>query len=150
MTKSADTHCPYCALQCAMTLASPAGLTPASRPGSVPVPAPQEVPGRDIPTNPGGRCRNASCQADNARNGLASSAAAAAGQSLTEFFARTAGTASSVRSEAVRMLMGTIDKPFRRSAAISLLMKVCESAGYSLVRYAMTLICRISRLQGAA
>ena len=25
MTKSADTHCPYCALQCAMTLKSPAG-----------------------------------------------------------------------------------------------------------------------------
>ena len=57
MTKSADTHCPYCALQCAMTLASPAGLTPASRPGSVPVPAPLEVQGRDFPTNRGGLCR---------------------------------------------------------------------------------------------
>jgi len=39
MTNSADTHCPYCALQCAMTLKSPAELTPASEPGSVPVPA---------------------------------------------------------------------------------------------------------------
>ena len=33
MTKSADTHCPYCALQCAMTLKSPAALTPASAAG---------------------------------------------------------------------------------------------------------------------
>ncbi len=64
MTKSADTHCPYCALQCAMTLKSPAELTPASEPGSVPVsakPAPEapllEVSGRDFPTNRGGLCR---------------------------------------------------------------------------------------------
>lgn len=68
MTKSADTHCPYCALQCAMTLKSPADLTPASEPGSVPVPveaaalaaaaAPVlEVSGRDFPTNRGGLCR---------------------------------------------------------------------------------------------
>jgi assimilatory nitrate reductase catalytic subunit len=77
MTKSADTHCPYCALQCAMTLTSPAELTPASEPGSVPVPAesaalaaadasllnapllevPLEVSGRDFPTNRGGLCR---------------------------------------------------------------------------------------------
>ncbi|MFN3924078.1 MAG: molybdopterin oxidoreductase family protein, partial [Pseudarthrobacter sp.] len=67
MTKSADTHCPYCALQCAMTLTSPTALTPASRPGSVPVPgtaapgiplaAPLEVSGRDFPTNRGGLCR---------------------------------------------------------------------------------------------
>ncbi|MET3172219.1 UNVERIFIED_ORG: assimilatory nitrate reductase catalytic subunit [Arthrobacter sp. UYCu721] len=76
MTKSADTHCPYCALQCAMTLTSPAGLTPASEPGSVPVPAesaalaaaeatlkaplleaPLDVQGRDFPTNRGGLCR---------------------------------------------------------------------------------------------
>lgn len=40
-----DTHCPYCALQCAMT------LTP--RPGPVPV----EVTGRDFPTNRGGLCK---------------------------------------------------------------------------------------------
>jgi len=68
MTKSADTHCPYCALQCAMTLTSPAGLTPADQPGSVPVSppaageraglkAPLEVQGRDFPTNRGGLCR---------------------------------------------------------------------------------------------
>ncbi|MBP2411487.1 assimilatory nitrate reductase catalytic subunit [Arthrobacter stackebrandtii] len=40
-----DTHCPYCALQCAMT------LTPA--PGS----AEPAVTGRDFPTNRGGLCR---------------------------------------------------------------------------------------------
>ena len=64
MTKSAETHCPYCALQCAMTLKSTAapaatGLTPAVRPGSVPVPAAPalEVNGRDFPTNRGGLCR---------------------------------------------------------------------------------------------
>ncbi len=66
MTKSADTHCPYCALQCAMTLTSPAVLTPAPQPGSVPVPAtmdallldaPLAVSGRDFPTNRGGLCR---------------------------------------------------------------------------------------------
>ena len=65
MTKSADTHCPYCALQCAMTLKSPAALTPAVQPGSDPVPARSRVPwrpalevsGRDFPTNRGGLCR---------------------------------------------------------------------------------------------
>jgi assimilatory nitrate reductase catalytic subunit len=68
MTKSADTHCPYCALQCAMTLTSPAELTPAVQPGSVPASAPApgerpalkaplEVTGRDFPTNRGGLCR---------------------------------------------------------------------------------------------
>ncbi|MCI9870912.1 molybdopterin oxidoreductase family protein [Arthrobacter humicola] len=69
MTKSADTHCPYCALQCAMTLTSPAALTPAARPGSEPVdaaPGPATTPtsaplltvaGRDFPTNRGGLCR---------------------------------------------------------------------------------------------
>ncbi len=69
MTKSADTHCPYCALQCAMTLTPPAGLAPASRPGPVPVtlrPLPEspaqdvpvlEVSGRNFPTNRGGLCR---------------------------------------------------------------------------------------------
>ncbi|MET4094452.1 molybdopterin oxidoreductase family protein [Arthrobacter sp. UYCu712] len=73
MTKSADTHCPYCALQCAMTLKSPAALTPATQPGSEPVPAtasaaleaplgapleaPLAVSGRDFPTNRGGLCR---------------------------------------------------------------------------------------------
>lgn len=59
MTTSADTHCPYCALQCAMTLKSPAALTPAVQPGSDPVPAQPvlEVSGRDFPTNRGGLCR---------------------------------------------------------------------------------------------
>jgi assimilatory nitrate reductase catalytic subunit len=69
MTKSADTHCPYCALQCAMTLTSPAELAPASLPGPVPVavlPLPEspardlpvlEVGGRNFPTNRGGLCR---------------------------------------------------------------------------------------------
>jgi assimilatory nitrate reductase catalytic subunit len=49
MTTSADTHCPYCALQCAMTLTSPAGA-----PLDVPLLA---VSGRDFPTNRGGLCR---------------------------------------------------------------------------------------------
>ncbi|BCW82075.1 MULTISPECIES: molybdopterin oxidoreductase family protein [unclassified Arthrobacter] len=65
MTKSADTHCPYCALQCAMTLTSPADLPPASQPGPGPAPAPAgskaspvlDVAGRDFPTNRGGLCR---------------------------------------------------------------------------------------------
>ncbi|MEV4990540.1 molybdopterin oxidoreductase family protein [Pseudarthrobacter sp. LMD1-1-1.1] len=65
MTKSADTHCPYCALQCAMTLTSPADLAPASQPGPGPAPAPAgskaspvlDVAGRDFPTNRGGLCR---------------------------------------------------------------------------------------------
>lgn len=62
MPNGADTHCPYCALQCAMT------LTPATQPGSAPAPAavsagpaaaaaPLEVSGRDFPTNRGGLCR---------------------------------------------------------------------------------------------
>ncbi len=42
---STATHCPYCALQCAMT------LTPVA--ASVPV----EVSGRDFPTNRGGLCK---------------------------------------------------------------------------------------------
>jgi assimilatory nitrate reductase catalytic subunit len=67
MTTGAATHCPYCALQCAMTLTSPAALTPASRPGSDPVPAAPApavdtpplltVAGRDFSTNRGGLCR---------------------------------------------------------------------------------------------
>lgn len=69
MTTGADTHCPYCALQCAMTLTTPAVLTPATQPGSDPVPeqpaalpdapldAPLNVTGRDFPTNRGGLCR---------------------------------------------------------------------------------------------
>lgn len=42
----ADTHCPYCALQCAMTLMP----TPGER-------LPVSVEGRDFPTNRGGLCR---------------------------------------------------------------------------------------------
>ncbi|MEL5990343.1 molybdopterin oxidoreductase family protein [Microbacterium phosphatis] len=42
----ADTHCPYCALQCAMTLTP----TPGER-------LPAAVAGRDFPTNRGGLCR---------------------------------------------------------------------------------------------
>src|SRR4051812_17572029 len=72
MTTSADTHCPYCALQCAMTLTSPADLARAAQPGPGPElntasglnptsglhPAPAlEVAGRDFPTNRGGLCR---------------------------------------------------------------------------------------------
>ena len=67
MTTSADTHCPYCALQCAMTLTSPADLAPAAQPGPGPAPAAPEaraaleaplgVQGRDFPTNRGGLCR---------------------------------------------------------------------------------------------
>ncbi|SDK70601.1 assimilatory nitrate reductase (NADH) alpha subunit apoprotein [Arthrobacter sp. ov407] len=64
MTTGADTHCPYCALQCAMTLTSPAALTPAVQPGSDPVSeqAAADTPllnvtGRDFPTNRGGLCR---------------------------------------------------------------------------------------------
>ena len=61
MTNSADTHCPYCALQCAMTLTSPAAPAPAVQPGPDPVPA-RRCPargqaGRDFPTNRGGLCR---------------------------------------------------------------------------------------------
>ena len=40
----ADTHCPYCALQCAMTITPAAG-------------GPPEIAGRDFPTNRGGLCR---------------------------------------------------------------------------------------------
>src|SRR6478609_11591879 len=64
MTTSADTHCPYCALQCAMTLTSPADPAPASQPGpGTPARAAStespslEVAGRDFPTNRGGLCR---------------------------------------------------------------------------------------------
>ncbi|MFJ6027550.1 molybdopterin oxidoreductase family protein [Pseudarthrobacter sp. NPDC092424] len=59
MTTSANTHCPYCALQCAMTLTPAKEQAPAATPGPVPVAlAPLlEVSGRDFPTNRGGLCR---------------------------------------------------------------------------------------------
>ena len=48
-----DTHCPYCALQCAMTVtaaAPPASAAPAAQPEPT-------IAGRDFPTNRGGLCR---------------------------------------------------------------------------------------------
>ncbi|MEZ2391282.1 molybdopterin oxidoreductase family protein [bacterium RCC_150] len=51
MPNGATTHCPYCALQCAMTL-TPAAKTP--QPGSG---VALDVSGRDFPTNRGGLCR---------------------------------------------------------------------------------------------
>ncbi|MWB98284.1 molybdopterin oxidoreductase family protein [Agromyces seonyuensis] len=45
----ARTHCPYCALQCAMTLTEPASRAPGE-----PL---LEVAGRDFPTNRGGLCK---------------------------------------------------------------------------------------------
>ncbi|MGR0158387.1 molybdopterin oxidoreductase family protein [Paenarthrobacter nitroguajacolicus] len=63
MPNGADTHCPYCALQCAMTLtpAAPAVSGTAAGPAPTAGPAkpdvPLEVSGRDFPTNRGGLCR---------------------------------------------------------------------------------------------
>ncbi|WGM21997.1 molybdopterin oxidoreductase family protein [Paenarthrobacter sp. OM7] len=60
MPNGADTHCPYCALQCAMTLTPAASAVPgaaaAATPEAAPA-APLEVSGRDFPTNRGGLCR---------------------------------------------------------------------------------------------
>ncbi|MEJ1113500.1 molybdopterin oxidoreductase family protein [Paenarthrobacter sp. CCNWLY172] len=60
MPNGADTHCPYCALQCAMTLTPAASAVPgaaaAAAPEAAPA-APLEVSGRDFPTNRGGLCR---------------------------------------------------------------------------------------------
>lgn len=47
---SVPTHCPYCALQCAMTLSPPDG-------DAHTVGAPVTVAGRDFPTNRGGLCQ---------------------------------------------------------------------------------------------
>ena len=75
---------------------------------------------------PGARCRNATFHVEKALIGLANSLAAAKGATFSEGLASTAGTTSSAasESEALRMLKGAIDNPFRRSASISLLMKV--------------------------
>ncbi|MDD7837366.1 molybdopterin oxidoreductase family protein [Paenarthrobacter sp. AB444] len=60
MPNGADTHCPYCALQCAMTLRP---VTPevagqaAAAAGPAQPAAPLDVSGRDFPTNRGGLCR---------------------------------------------------------------------------------------------
>nr|WP_110589417.1 molybdopterin oxidoreductase family protein [Microbacterium suaedae] len=53
VSATADTHCPYCALQCAMT------LTPS--PGDD---APVSVSGREFPTNRGGLCKKGWTSAD--------------------------------------------------------------------------------------
>ena len=51
--RSAPTHCPYCALQCAMTL-TPTDAAGAAAPTTAP---PVTVTGRDFPTNRGGLCK---------------------------------------------------------------------------------------------
>src|SRR6476620_9869413 len=57
MTDGAATHCPYCALQCAMTL-TPRAASSAAAPAAAPLAeAPLEVAGRDFPTDRGGLCR---------------------------------------------------------------------------------------------
>lgn len=61
MPNGADTHCPYCALQCAMTLTpapdNGAGAAPAPAAEPAKPTAPLDVSGRDFPTNRGGLCR---------------------------------------------------------------------------------------------
>ncbi|MHC8607137.1 molybdopterin oxidoreductase family protein [Paenarthrobacter ureafaciens] len=61
MPNGADTHCPYCALQCAMTLTPApdhgAGAAPAPAAAPAKPTAPLDVSGRDFPTNRGGLCR---------------------------------------------------------------------------------------------
>ncbi|QEO15738.1 molybdopterin oxidoreductase family protein [Agromyces intestinalis] len=51
---AAATHCPYCALQCAMTLTPVAPVAGVASDASA---APVTVAGRDFPTNRGGLCR---------------------------------------------------------------------------------------------
>lgn len=63
MPNGADTHCPYCALQCAMTLTPTALAAPGTAATNAPTAEtakpelPLEVSGRDFPTNRGGLCR---------------------------------------------------------------------------------------------
>uniref|UniRef100_UPI002897D84A molybdopterin-dependent oxidoreductase n=1 Tax=Microbacterium sp. TaxID=51671 RepID=UPI002897D84A len=53
--RATDTHCPYCALQCAMTLTQPDA---SAVPGQAGRPAlPVTVSGREFPTNRGGLCK---------------------------------------------------------------------------------------------
>ncbi|BDZ56161.1 hypothetical protein GCM10025870_32340 [Agromyces marinus] len=52
---AADTHCPYCALQCAMTLTATDASAPASTTDATSPPV--AVAGRDFPTNRGGLCK---------------------------------------------------------------------------------------------
>lgn len=51
--RPAPTHCPYCALQCAMTL-TPTDASGAAAPAAAP---PVTVSGREFPTNRGGLCK---------------------------------------------------------------------------------------------
>jgi len=53
---AADTHCPYCALQCAMTLTPTDAATAPVATDAAPA-APVTVAGRDFPTNRGGLCK---------------------------------------------------------------------------------------------
>ncbi|MCX6497807.1 MAG: molybdopterin oxidoreductase family protein [Arthrobacter sp.] len=57
MTDGAASHCPYCALQCAMTLTAPAAVPAVAAMPARPLAALLEVAGRDFPTNRGGLCR---------------------------------------------------------------------------------------------
>ncbi|WP_430645443.1 molybdopterin oxidoreductase family protein [Agromyces sp. GXS1127] len=58
-----DTHCPYCALQCAMSLTatdaagSPSAAGAPATAATVPAAPPVTVSGRDFPTNRGGLCK---------------------------------------------------------------------------------------------
>ncbi|HEY1106830.1 MAG TPA: molybdopterin oxidoreductase family protein [Agromyces sp.] len=56
MPRSADTHCPYCALQCAMSLTEP-DASAAAPSGNAEPAAPVAVSGREFPTNRGGLCK---------------------------------------------------------------------------------------------
>ncbi|WP_350349654.1 molybdopterin oxidoreductase family protein [Agromyces sp. G08B096] len=77
MAPATDTHCPYCALQCAMTLtpvaegAAPAGETPVTSRDDSPEAsvAPVQVAGRDFPTNRGGLCKKGWTSAELLRRG---------------------------------------------------------------------------------
>ncbi len=53
---AAVTHCPYCALQCAMTVSAGAAVSAASVATAVAA-ATVEIAGRDFPTNRGGLCK---------------------------------------------------------------------------------------------
>ncbi|TFC54979.1 MULTISPECIES: molybdopterin oxidoreductase family protein [unclassified Cryobacterium] len=57
-----DTHCPYCALQCAMTLTPSPASTPA-RPADA-IGLPVTIAGRAFPTNRGGLCKKGWTAAD--------------------------------------------------------------------------------------
>lgn len=54
--RATATHCPYCALQCAMTVGPATGGAPSSATGA-PARVEVEIQGRDFPTNGGALCR---------------------------------------------------------------------------------------------